>query len=60
MTQPIPVSPESPSGDHGYHTGTYPNGAGIVLRRVRLNDTDGAPIFATAGATIWKSWELMK
>ena len=24
MAQPIPVSPESPSGDHGYHTGTPP------------------------------------
>ena len=38
----------------------YLNSADIVLRRVRLDGTDGAPIPATAGAPTWKQWVLMK
>ena len=38
----------------------YPNGVGIMLKRVRLDGTGGAPIPATAGAPIWKSWVLVK
>ena len=38
----------------------YPDSAGIVIKRVRLDGTASLPIPATAGAPIWKSWVRIK